>query len=326
MGLIRHLPCVFIDFPVTPGKASPLYQATFYFLFLLIHLFLHILSAGIIKTLIFFIILILLRIKKNTRYFSYRYFAQKTGFKSPNFLKQVIEGDRNLTRPMVERFLKALKFGKKESVFFRNLVLFNQAKTASEKQEHYSILVVMMDYASEQRLKGDQFDYYKKWYTTVIRELVCLFNFRDDYLLLAHTVRPKIKLSEAREAVQLLLRLKMIKKQTDGSFRQIDSAITSGTDMISFARRDLNRTMINLAAESLDQFAVEDRNISSITMGISKPCYEVLLAELAAFKERVVSIVNKDTESSRVYQFNFQLFPLSDETRNIDQQEKGVER
>ncbi len=264
--------------------------------------------------------------KKTTRHFSYRYFAQKAGFKSPNFLKQVIEGDRNLTRPMVERFLKALKFCKKESVFFRNLVLFNQSKTASEKQEHYSILVAMMDYVSEQRLNGDQFDYYKKWYTSVIRELICLFNFRDDYRLLAHTVKPKIKLSEAREAVQLLLRLKMIKKQTDGSCKQVDSAITSGTDMISLARRDLNRTMISLAAESLGQFAVEERNVSSITMGISKPCYEVLLAELAAFKERVVSIVNKDTESSRVYQFNFQLFPLSDDTRNINHQEKGMDR
>ena len=50
-----------------------------------------------------------------------------------------------------------------------------------------------------------------------------------------------------------------------------------------------------------------------------------ILAELAAFKERVVSIVNKDTKSSRVYQFNFQLFPLSDDTRNIGQQEKGME-
>ncbi len=29
--------------------------------------------------------------KKNARYFSYHYLAQKAGFKSPNFLKQVIE-------------------------------------------------------------------------------------------------------------------------------------------------------------------------------------------------------------------------------------------
>jgi uncharacterized protein (TIGR02147 family) len=263
--------------------------------------------------------------KKTTRHFSYRYFAQKAGFKSPNFLKQVIEGDRNLTRRMVERFLTALKLSKKESVFFRNLVLFNQAKTASEKQEHYSVLVSMMDYISEHKLRGDQYDYFNKWYTSVIRELVCLYNFRDDYRLLANLVKPKIKLTEAREALQLLLRLKLIKKQADGTYKQVDSAITSGTDMISLARRDFNRTMINLAAESLDQFAVDERNVSCITMGISKPCYEVLLAELAAFKERVVSIVNKDAKSSRVYQFNFQLFPLSDDTRNIGQQEKGME-
>jgi hypothetical protein len=37
----------------------------------------------------------------------------------------------------------------------------------------------------------------------------------------------------------------------------------------------------------------------------------------------VISIVNRDEGSSRVYQFNFQLFPLSKDTSTIGTQDKG---
>jgi uncharacterized protein (TIGR02147 family) len=75
--------------------------------------------------------------------------------------------------------------------------------------------------------------------------------------------------------------------------------------------------MLLLARDSIENLPLESRNISGITMGISRPCYEVLLAELAAFKERVISIVNRDEGSGQVYQFNFQLFPLSETTARI---------
>jgi uncharacterized protein (TIGR02147 family) len=74
--------------------------------------------------------------KKSKKYFSYRYFSSRAGIKSPVFLKLIIENKRNLTRPMIEKFCKALDLNNKEALYFRHLVLFNQGKTAQEKQEH----------------------------------------------------------------------------------------------------------------------------------------------------------------------------------------------
>jgi uncharacterized protein (TIGR02147 family) len=95
--------------------------------------------------------------KRTTRHFSHRYFAMKAGVKSPVLLKQVIDGKRNLTSLMIEKFAQALCLNKKESVFFRNLVLFNQARTAFDKQEHYSVLLSMIDAVSEHKLSADQY-------------------------------------------------------------------------------------------------------------------------------------------------------------------------
>lgn len=262
--------------------------------------------------------------KRSMRCFSYRYFAKRAGIKSPIFLKQVIDGKRNLTRRMIEQFIPALSLNKKESLFFRHLVLFNQAKNAAEKQEHYSVMVSMMDYVNEHQLSADQYLYFEKWYASVIRELICLHDFKDDYERIAAAVYPPIKPHEVKKTIDLLLRLKLIVRQNDGTYRQTSSAIISGDPMVALARRSFNSEMLVRARHANETVSPEERNISGITMGISKACYEVLLAEIAAFKERVKVIVNQDERSSRVYQLNLQLFPLSKDISGLDRIDDGV--
>jgi uncharacterized protein (TIGR02147 family) len=249
--------------------------------------------------------------KEKTRSFSYRYFAQKAGINSPNFLKQVIESKRNLTNQTIDKFIVALQINEKEACFFRHLVLFNQSKAAVEKQDHYAVMLSMMHTVKEQRLTADQHEYYNYWYVSVIRELVCLHDFKDDYKKLAATVSPAIGLREARFAVTLLLRLGMLQKQTDGTFRQTESAILSNSEVARMAVRSFNREMLHKAETALDEIPREERNIYGVTVGLSKTCYDVLVAEMAAFRDRVVAIATGDTGSSRVYQMNLQLFPLS---------------
>lgn len=264
--------------------------------------------------------------KANTRYFSFRYFADKAGINSPGFIKDVLEGKRNLTNRAAERFSTALGLSKKESVFFRHLVMFNQAKSAEVKQEHYRVIVSMMNLVSEFKIDADHYSYFDNWYTCVIRELVCMYDFKEDWSLLAKTLRPKIKTKEARDAVLLLLRLKMVKKPKQGPYIQTHSALSSGTEsdnMILQARRSFNRAMVEHALSSIDNLPIDKRNISGITMGLSKTGYDTMLAELSAFKERIITIANQDRDISGVYQFNFQLFPLSEDITHIDKIKRG---
>ncbi|MBN1577444.1 MAG: TIGR02147 family protein [Chitinispirillaceae bacterium] len=261
--------------------------------------------------------------KKSTRFFSYRYFARKAGIKSPIFFKQVIEGKRNLTRRMIEQFIPALNLNRKEAIFFKNLVLFNQAKTAVEKQEYYSVMLSMMDYVNEHQLSADQYLYFEKWYTSVVRELICLYDFKDDYGLIARSVCPPITISDVRKTIHLLVRLKLIVRRKDGTYRQSAVAIVSSDTMVALARRSFNSQMLVMARNANETVSPDERNISGITMGISKACYEVLRTEIAAFKERVKVIVNQDERSSRVYQLNLQLFPLSGDVADLQKEANG---
>jgi uncharacterized protein (TIGR02147 family) len=249
--------------------------------------------------------------KERSRYFSYRYFSTKAGINSPSFLKQVIESRRNLTPVTLEKFLTALRFTDKEAAFFRHLVFFNQAKSAREKQQHYTMMLSMMQSVREQRLTALQHEYYNHWFVPVIREIVTLFDFRGNYKDLAAAVSPPISVREARFAVKLLKDLKLIELSPNGTFRQTAAAIISDSSVGRMAVRSFNREMLKKAEAALDETAVEERQIYGITVGISNECYNVLVAEMAAFRDRVVSIVNNDKCSDRVYQMQMQLFPLS---------------
>lgn len=249
--------------------------------------------------------------KKTSRVFSYRSFAAKADIKSPVFLKEVINGDRNLTAQMIGKFIVALGLNDRESLFFRNLVRFNQAKTTDEKQEFYTVMLSMNDYVKEHKLTTDQYRYFESWYTPVIRELITLVPFDGDFGLLGSKVIPSISSVQAREATKLLERIGLLQK-TESGYVQTEQSITGGTDFMNLVRRKFNSSMIERAVHANNIISPEERYVSGITLGVSKPCYDSLVAEIQQFRERIKTIVSGDRGSDRVYQFNVQLFPLSE--------------
>ncbi|MBN1577496.1 MAG: TIGR02147 family protein [Chitinispirillaceae bacterium] len=254
--------------------------------------------------------------KNSSRFFSYRYFAQKAKIHSPSFLKHVIDGKRNLTRPMIENFCAGLGLTVKESRYFRNLVLFNQAKTSSEKQEYYTNLKSMIGAVKESALNADQFDFYSNWYTPVIRELLCQFDFKDDFKKIAAMLIPPILPSDAKKAIKLLLQLKLVRRRADGTYFQSDSAIVADNEVMSMAMRSFSKAMIEHSKNAIEGIDWRQRHISGLTIGISPETYDVLSAEIEAFKDRVKLIVNRDNESCTVYQMNLTLFPVTHTTRS----------
>ena len=252
--------------------------------------------------------------KETTSYFSYRYFSLKAGINSPSFLKSVVEGKRNLSKVSTEKFIQGLGHSEKEAQYFRVLILFNQSSVPEEKQQFYTQMLAMSDFVNDTKLSSNQYQYLKNWYTPVIRELVSYFDFENDFQLLADAVFPPITENAAKRSFEFLLKSKLIKKSPAGLYNQTNRALTSGKDhpeTLGLVRRNYHKQMIQKAADSLDEVSIEERLAMGISVGISKTGYDVLLSEIAAFRERIITLVDKDQATHRTYQFNIQLFPTS---------------
>ncbi len=250
--------------------------------------------------------------KKTRRGFSYRAFADICGMSSPVFFKLVIEGDANLSEKSIKKISDALKFTAKEEKYFSALVSFNQAGEFSLKEYYLNEMIKALDDSAPYVLNTDQYDFYKNWYNSVLRELVPNIDFKGDYLYLGSLLIPKIKIRKTKKALKLLEDLKLVKKKQDGSYEQNERIISTGPEISSIAVRNLHYQMAELARDSLDAVPPEERDMSGMTVGISGESFKKIKYEIAALRKRISSIVAEDPVVERVYRLNFYFFPLTE--------------
>ncbi len=256
--------------------------------------------------------------KKRFSFFSSRYFCRKAGIKSPSLLKEVIDDKRNLTEKTITAFAKGFGLTANDAKFFALLVRFNQSKDPQIKQQLLEQMRGLTRKVKQEVVPADHYAYYTKWYNPVIRELVCILDFKDDYGLLARSVSPAIKKTEARKSVALLLELGFIKKNGEGSYTQSHPAITTGREVTSLGVRALNRDLSTMGTEAIERVPPTHRDISSLTIGISQKSFSQIKQEIQEFKNRLIRIVDDDKDSDQVYNVNVQLFPLSNKIDKRD--------
>jgi len=249
--------------------------------------------------------------KEKFPHFSYRYFCNKAGLKSPSHFREIISGSRKLTSKMLDAFIKGMGLTETDARYFTTLVSFNQTKNATQKQQFLMQLRGYKRKVKQSLVSTDQYEYYSKWYNVVIRELACQINWNDDYELLSKSVIPHIKKNEAKESVEFLLRAGFLEKRADGNYYQADPAITSGSEVSSLGIRSYNKFMANLAVDAIEEFPTTERDIQSVTIGISQDGYRLIKQEMQEFISRVVRIVDDDRHADQVYNVNVHLFPVS---------------
>ena len=144
-------------------------------------------------------------------HFSYRWFSQKSGFSSPNYLQLVINGKRNLTNTSIAKIAKGFGLKRREREFFENLVFMNQADTGEEKNHYYLKMLSVTQKNNVRTLEEDQYEYFSKWYYPAVREIVGCENADITPEGIAARLEPAITAQEVRSALKLLHRLKLVK-------------------------------------------------------------------------------------------------------------------
>ncbi len=253
--------------------------------------------------------------KKQKKIFSYRYFSAKAGFSSPNFLKLVIDGHRNLTNESVAKISKGFGFKKKERIFFENLVFMNQAKTDEEKEHYYKEISSIRGYTKVKKIEKDIYDYYSNWYNLVIREMVIFGDRKQTAVEIAEQLNPKISPKEVRKSLKLLTDLGMIRQNPNGEWERMEKALTTGAEVQSFMVANYHQKMLQLAGESINRHKPEKRDISSVTMSISSKTMTEIKRRMTAFRKEIIEIAVSDTEVDQVVQLNMQAFPLTQEPK-----------
>ncbi len=258
--------------------------------------------------------------KAENKGFSYNALSMRAGFKNKGFIYNVINSNKRLSKESTIKLSMALNHNKQETEYFENLVFFNQAEELKERNYYYEKLIAVkpckQNVGEAYKLMQDQYAYYSDWRNSAIRSLIGLYPFKDDYAWLAKSLYPRIKPKEVKKSIQLLENLGLIKKGKDGIYKLAEKHITTGKEVTGLAVQNFHKASAILASEAIANLPKSKRNITGITLGISKKTYTRICEEIAQFRSRIIDLADSDEGADRVYQLNFHFFPIS----NIDNQ------
>ncbi|HTV22782.1 MAG TPA: TIGR02147 family protein [Polyangiaceae bacterium] len=246
--------------------------------------------------------------------FSFRAFSQRAGIRSSNYLKLVIDGERNLSAAMAARFAKGCGLTGDRAEFFCELVAYCQATSAAERNRGYERLYRFRPFRAVHQLAKEQAAYHSQWYVPAIRELVRRPDFQDDPAWVALQLEPKISPAQAEKAIATLLKLGLLRRQPakeGGRLEQTNELVTTGSGPLGHHIYSFHHMMLERAGYALDHSPRDERDISCLTLCVSDAKRRELEQRVRAFRKELLQAAEVDNCPERVVQVNFQVFALS---------------
>lgn len=136
--------------------------------------------------------------------FSYRAFSKFSGYTSPNIMRMIVSGLRNLPEDRIDKLGNLLKLGRKESQFLRHLVYFNQSPSVEEKKKHYEKICIFKAYQEIRSADHLTYQYFSRWFYPVIREMAAMKDFKEDPRWIVRFLAGSITEEEATDALKTL--------------------------------------------------------------------------------------------------------------------------
>lgn len=263
-------------------------------------------------------------LRATRRGFSLRQFSRHAGYASPNYLGLVARGKKNLSYRSIARFAKALGLSANESKAFEALVLLSQAKTDDERNRHYRELCDSAPRNKAVMLDREQFELYSKWYVLPIREMVLLADFREDPEWIANRLTPNIQPQQAQKSLALLLKLGLVRRNDEGRLEVTDQDLVTPSDIQSLAVRNFHHAHMKHAIRALDEFPREKRNISAVTIPLSKERYELVCSRIEAFRLELLEIAGaslnerqlQEDADQEIFHVGLQIIPLTQKEKS----------
>lgn len=249
------------------------------------------------------------RLRKNPSY-SLRAFSSYLGL-APQVISSVFKGQRHLPVKSSEQVIDRLGLSVDEARLFmkdlksRKAKLSRLSKNAEEENSEITL--------SEER----HFRIIAEWEYYAILNLL---DTKDEFSQPQQMAR-RLGLSEKRAQflVEDLIAEEMIEKNQEGFYQRKVKHLTTTKDVPSQALKHAHKEALQLAGEKLTQVNVDERFYSASTISIDKFKLNAAKDLLREFRKKMTMFM-KEGETDEVYQFNIQLFPLTQ--TSVSPQEK----
>ncbi len=264
--------------------------------------------------------------KKSLRPYTYQVFSAGADIKSPNYLKMVIDGKRNLSMDMVLKFAKALGLNKESTDEFKLLVQFTQENDPALRN---IFLKKLNEHRISAKLKSGEIDAktwekLPNWISWILFAMIDQtgVEFKPDKLV--KLLRGTVNEEEVRQALQAIIDSGEVEVSPEGMVVRKNNLIETPEDVSVQLVRKLQSELMYLGLESLFKDSASDREFGSATLALTKEEFEEIKFQLRKIRKQIQkdnSVKRAGTKGDKVYQLNLQLFPVTD---RVNAQQSGI--
>ncbi len=254
--------------------------------------------------------------QKKNRNFSFRSAAARLGIGSGTF-SRILTGSRGLGSTLLPKMISFLGLKKREAEYFTLLVSFETIKDERRRRECYREILRLR---SERNtlVPDENHRFFEQWYNVALYELLRIVGTREDTEKLASLFMTPVSGSRVRKAIDLLRRIGYLRRDEEGGEHRAEPFLTTGDSWESVAIHAFQVAMSEIAARALDTVPKGQRDFSTLTMALSSDAFDRIREVIRKARSEITEIERKCRDPERVYQINFQCFPLT-----LPRDEKG---
>lgn len=255
-------------------------------------------------------------------WYSYGVLAQRAGFKARDFLMRVMKGQKSLSRDGAVRLSLALDLTRREQEYFLALVEYNQATDEQQRCLAWERVQGAMQRgktaAPPKPLTRSHGDVVASMPCVALRTLLELRPDAGRPAALGSRLRPARTAKTVHKALEALQEAGLVERRADGLLHAADRSLVANAEVGVGAIRQFHRESLRLAERSLEEIPVDERNITGVTLSISRRTYDIMCQRLAEIHLEFGRLAELDEAADRVYHLTLAMFPVTHPLRPED--------
>jgi len=244
--------------------------------------------------------------RENTAY-TYAKFSKDAGLSSPNYLKMVMDGGRNLTVSNIHQFAKALRLEGDEVVYFEAMVLRNQASAPLERT-YYERRLSELKKKKPSRGQGIQNrEFVARWY---IPAIIFSLQGRPENADLGEVARMTgLTSEELRESIQVLIKKKIISIREGQYHCESNHLMFKDPKNLNLAQKNYLKSQLQRSVQAFEKKYESGAKFQSHTFTLPTANFSLYEDKLSALVEEMIAHADQGP-AEKVAQLNLQLFTL----------------
>lgn len=244
--------------------------------------------------------------------FTYKMMSEILGMDT-SYVFRILQQEEHLPARCQSRAIEMLGLTGRAAEFFVLLIAYARERNVKSKKDILEKALALRD-VSRRELLDAEIAYYQEWWVAPLRSLLEVVGGRAVPKELASRMSPPVSEEDIAKALQLLERLGFVKKVSSERLALAEPHVTTGTTGAKVkAVHKYQRTVLDLASQSLERFPKDHRDISTLTVAVDRAAHEEIRRHLRECRRQIQMCVESVKQPDQVMQIAMAYFPLTTE-------------